>query len=344
MSTILVVDDEPAIRSLLARWLADAGLEARAAAGAEQALELAHRDPFDVVVSDVNMPGHDGIWLAERLKRLYPATAIIIVTARGDVGTAVDTLRLGVQDYLVKPVEPDALIAAVRRGLEWHRQEIEREQEYRRLEDEVHTRKDQLSETLATLQATSSAAIEAMLRMLTLHDPPAYEHATRVAALAVRLVDALGGDDVLSAHVRLGALLHDLGKMAVGVQVLTKPERLSTAERELIAKHPQLGAEIVARVPFMVSAAAIVGAHHERWDGKGYPNRLRATDIPLGARIVMVADTFDALTNDRPYQDERSPSQAVEEIRRCRGTQFDPDVVDAFLTIMAAGDVATGAP
>jgi putative nucleotidyltransferase with HDIG domain len=171
---------------------------------------------------------------------------------------------------------------------------------------------------------------------LTLHDAPAYDHATRVAAMATRLAVALGGDDGLVTSVEVGALLHDLGKIAVGVKVLTKPDRLSEAERALIVRHPQLGADIISHVPFMQTAAAIVVAHHERWDGKGYPNGLRATQIPLGARIVMVADTFDALTYDRPYQDVLSPEAAAEEVRRCRGTQFDPDVVDAFTALMTA--------
>lgn len=340
MSSILVVDDEPIIRELVRRWLSEAGYDVTVASGADEALDLARDQPFDVVVSDVRMPVHDGCWLTDRLKHQHPTTAIIIVTGMGGVETAIRTLRLGVQDYLVKPIEREALMEAVERGLQWHASEVEQKREYQRLENEVHSRRSQLSETIATLQVTSSAAVDALLRLLTLHDAPAYDHATRVAALSTRLAEALGYDDDVITHVKVGALLHDLGKMAVGVSVLTKPERLSPAEREMIMRHPSLGAEIISHVPFMKSAAAIVEAHHERWDGAGYPNKLRATEIPLGARIVMVADTFDALTYDRPYQDVLSPDAALEEIQRCRGTQYDPEVVDAITALMAADAAA----
>lgn len=336
MSSVLVVDDEPIIRELMTQWLRGAGFEVTSASDADEAIDLARNHPPDVVVSDVRMPGHDGLWLTDRLRHQHPTTAIVIVTGLGDVNTAIRTLRLGVQDYLVKPIERQALMEAIARGLQWHDREVEQQREYQRLENEIYARRCQLSETIAKLQVTSSAAVDALLRLLTLHDAPAYDHATRVAALSTRLASALGGDEGLVTHVEVGALLHDLGKIAVGVRVLSKPERLSSAERELIGRHPQLGADIIAHVPFMKTAAAIVAAHHERWDGEGYPNKLRATEIPLGARIVMVADTYDALTNDRPYQDEHTPAAALEEIRRCRGTQFDPDVVDAFTALMAA--------
>lgn len=336
MSGVLVVDDEPAIRALIGRWLSRAGFELTEASSAVEALDLARDHPPDVVVSDVNMPDHDGMWLADRLRHQHPTTAIIIVTGRGDVDAAIRTLHVGVQDYLVKPIERQALMEAIERGLQWHDREVEQQREYQRLEDEIHARRRQLNETITNLQVTSSAAVDALLRLLTLHDAPAHDHATRVAAMSTRLALALGGDNGLVTHVEVGALLHDLGKIAVGVRVLRKPNRLSSAERELMVRHPQLGAEIMSHVPFMKTAAAIVAAHHERWDGAGYPNNLRGTEIPLGARIVMVADTYDALTNDRPYRDEHTPAAALKEIRRCRGTQFDPDVVDAFTALMAA--------
>jgi putative two-component system response regulator len=336
MSSVLVVDDEPAIRELVTFWLTSAGFDVTEAASALEALDAASSHSPALVVTDLKMPGHDGLWLADRLRHQHPTTAVLILTGLGDLETAILSLRAGVQDFLMKPVAREALMEAVERGLRWHEREVEQQREYQRLEAEVHARRRELSETIASLQVTSSAAVDALLRLLTLHDAPAY-HATRVAALSTRLAQGLGGDDALVTTVEVGALLHDLGKIAVGVSVLTKPENLSPAEREMIARHPQLGAEIIAHVPFMKSAAAIVAAHHERWDGTGYPNNLCATEIPLGARIVMVADTYDALTNDRPYQQEHTPAAAMIEILRCRGTQFDPDVVDAFSTLMAGG-------
>jgi len=337
VSSILVVEDEPAILEQLVRWLNAAGFDVNEASGADQAVERARERTPDVVVSDVAMPGHDGVWLADRLRRQYPTTAIIIATGLGGVDTAIRTLRLGVQDYLVKPIQRQALMEAIERGLRWHDREVERQREYQQLEEEIRARRRQLSETIANLHVTSSASVEALLRLLTLHDAPAYDHAKRVAAMSTRMAVALGVDADLVTDVEVGALLHDLGKIAVGVGVLTKSEGLSPAERELIVRHPQLGADIISRVPFMKTAAAIVATHHERWDGEGYPNKLRATDIPLGARIVMVADTYDAITNHRPYDGEQSQAAALEEIRQCRGTQFDPAVVDAFLALMAAG-------
>lgn len=334
MSSVMVVDDDAAVRTLMTRWLQSGGFDVSAASSAAQAVEVARQCPQDVAVCDVHMPGHDGIWLVERLKSQHPATAVVMATGVDELETAIRTLRLGVQDYLVKPVTCQSLTEAVGRGIQWHERAVDERAQRQRLEAEVQRRQHQLAATIADLHLTSSAAVDALLRMLTLHDPLAYTHAKRVATLARRLATALTGDASAVMHIEFGALLHDIGKIAVGVRVLGKPEALSAGERELIRMHPQIGADIVTHAPFLREAAPTVLASHERWDGLGYPRGLSGSDIPLGARIVAVADTYDALTQDRPYRLARTSSEALAEIQRNRGSQFDPAVVDVLTRLL----------
>jgi putative nucleotidyltransferase with HDIG domain len=331
VSAILVVDDEVGIRELVALSLAELGYDVSEAAGAADALAQLEARPFGVVLSDVHMPGLDGVTLAAEIRARYPDTVVIMLTGDDDPPVIVGSMRAGAIDYLVKPVPRMVLAHAVDRGLLWH-VEARKERRARAAADRLLARRQHaIAHALADLDLASTSSIEALLRVLTLHDPAGYGHATRVAASAEALAGRMGLTLAPVQAIRHAALLHDIGKVAIGPAVLHKPAALDSCEIELIRRHPERGFEVLRSVPFLKESAEIVRAHHEHFDGCGYARGLSGDAIPIGARIVAVSDTFDALTHERPYRGAASREAAVREIHRCRGRQFDPAVVDAFV-------------
>jgi putative nucleotidyltransferase with HDIG domain len=328
--TVLVVDDEAGVRDLMRRWLADGGYEVASAADADQALGLMERVPTAVALCDIRMPGHDGLWLADRIRRGYPDTAVIMATGVQDVAHAVESLRCGVVDYLTKPFGRDRLREAVGRGVEWHRTACDRRRWRESLAQELRAEHARLGEAISALPIESDEAVDALLSMLTINQRAAYEHAYRVAAMAVSMARAMGLDAAEITIVERGALLHDLGKLALPEALLRKPAPLTRDEQDLVRLHPSLGSDLVERVPYLAPAAAVVRDAHERLDGRGFPRGSRDDEVWLGARIVAVADAFDTMTRPRVFRDALGEVQALEEIERCSGTQFDPRVVEAF--------------
>jgi putative nucleotidyltransferase with HDIG domain len=336
MLSVLVVDDEAPVRGLMARWLQAGGFQTVAAASATEALEHLGREPASVVVSDLHMPDRDGLWLASQIRAQYPDTAIVIATGAREVESAVDSLRLGVLDYLVKPISRTSLNEAVERGVQWHRATVEARRAGETLRQRVAERQHQLARALLDLEINSSAAVDAMLRILMLHHAEAYAHARRVATLSVRIAHGLDLPPSEVAQIERGALLHDIGKVAIGNGVLTKPGSLSDEERLAMTRHAELGYEALKAVPFLRDAAEIVFASHEAFDGSGYPRGLSDEAISIGARIVTLADAYDVITHDRPYHEALDHEAAFAELLRCSGTQFDPAVVRVLLELEAS--------
>jgi len=332
---VLIVEDENGVRDLMARWLQASGYAVTAAASAEEALEKMDNVAPAVALCDIRMPGRDGLWLADQLRRRYPETAVIMATGVQDVGSAVTSLRHGVIDYLMKPFGRDRLREAVQRGLEWHRAALDARRWRETLQAEAHGRRVQLGEALAALRIDSPEALDGMLAMLTIRDRSAYAHAYRVSGLSARIARGMGLDDDAVPTIERGALLHDVGKLAMPDAVLRKPAPLTNDEQQIIRTHPQLGYDLLKDLPYLREAAEIVYCTHECYGGSGYPRGLRGDDIPLGSRIVAVADTYDTMTHPRVFRDAVSSSEAVMEVSRCAGTQFDPRVVDAFCRILA---------
>jgi putative two-component system response regulator len=337
---VLVVDDDRGVRKLIGRWLDAAGFSPRAAAGAEEALALMAEDPSAVALCDIAMPGHDGLWLAEELRRRFPTTALIMVTGQRDLECVISSLKAGVLDYLVKPFEVEHLLRAVERGIQWNKDAVAAEQRLARLEQEADSRREQLAEALSLAEINSKATVKALLAMLTLHDRSAYEHGLRVAALAVALADELGVVEPARGHLEVGALLHDVGKIAVPGDMLSKPARLTEAEQDVMHTHADWGGQIMRKVPFLAASATVVESSHERFDGSGYPLGLIGQAIPLGARIIAVADSYDAMVSRRAYRDSASHADAFAEVLACRGVLFDPDVVDALARAVSALNAA----
>jgi response regulator RpfG family c-di-GMP phosphodiesterase len=331
--SVLIVDDENGVRTLMSRWLEAGGYAVVTASSAEEALTQLAVAPSAVALCDIRMPGRDGLWLAERIRRSFPETAVIMATGVQDVGAAVESIRHGAVDYLTKPFGRDRLREAVDRGLEWHRSAWDARRWRESLDAERDVRQRRLSDAVGGLRIDSDDALDAMLSMLTLTDPDAYAHAGRVAALAGSLARAMALPAAGVRAIERAALLHDLGKLAIPEAVLRKPAPLTLEEQGLVRQHPSIGAALVEGIAFLAPAAPLIRASQERLDGLGYPGGLRADAIPLGARIVAVADAYDTMIRPRVFRDAITGPEALREIERCRGTQFDPAVVDAFLLL-----------
>ena len=333
---VLIVDDENGVRELMSRWLVADGYAVTTAANAEEALGRLEATPSAVALCDIRMPGRDGLWLAERIRQRYPETAVIMATGVQEAGPAVLTLRQGVIDYLTKPFGRARLEEAVTRGLEWHRTAWDARRWRESLELEMGIRRTRLNDAVSAIYVDNDDALDAMLAMLTLTDREAYAHGYRVAALSVSMARTLGVPESEMGKIERGALLHDVGKLAVPEAILRKPAPLTMEEQLLVRCHPTLGSELLARVPYLKSAVTIVRDAHERMDGLGFPRGVRAADVALGARIVCVADAYDTMTRPRVFRDAIGPLDAMLELERCSGSQFDPAVVDAFRRVIAA--------
>lgn len=330
---ILVVDDEASIRSLIGTALESWGYRVHLASGGYRAMEILDREAFNLILTDLMMQDGDGLTLLDWAQARQPGLPVVMVTAASDVGTAIDSMRRGASDYLLKPFDDGMLLRTIQRALNRCRKMVESGAQWRNLEQEVRTRTDMLRWAVEDLQRSHDQMLLTLGDALDLRDSETEGHSKRVTAYTIALARAMA----ISPHeikvLAQGALLHDIGKIAIQDSILRKPGRLTEAERETMRSHCVLGYEMLCRIPFLADAAEIVLSHHERFDGSGYPHGLRGNRIPLGARIFAVADTLDAITSDRPYQKARSFAAAVKEIKSCSGTLFDPDVVQAFSRI-----------
>jgi response regulator RpfG family c-di-GMP phosphodiesterase len=329
--SVIVVDDEAPVRDLLSRWLESSGYSVTAVGDAEAALGLLRVQPAAVALCDVRMPGRDGLWLAGELRRQFPETAVIVATGVRDADPRVASVRAGVVDCLTKPFGRDRLCAAVGRAVEWHQRALEARHWREGLEADMLERRARLARLVSAAPVDSDEAVEALWLALTAGHPDVHAHGRRTAELTLSLAGALGLASGEATVVARAARLHDLGKLAMPDAIVRKPAPLAAEELALLRTHPQIGHELIAGVPFLASAASLVRDAQERLDGLGHPRGLRGDAIPWGARIVAVADAYDTMTHPRVFCDPLPHAQAILELDRCRGTQFDPAVADAFL-------------
>jgi response regulator RpfG family c-di-GMP phosphodiesterase len=328
---ILIVDDEALIRDLFREWLGLAGHTCLEAGSAEEALEVLAGATADVALLDLRMPGEDGVWLARQLRERQHDMAIIMATGAQSFEAAVQGMRLGVLDYLIKPFSRQQLMAAISSALSVREQSARDRKERERLEQEVEERSAALCDAFVKIREASAGTLEALLVTLHTRNPEAFDHTKRVADMATTLATAMGLHDPLLSQIECAALLHDIGKVAMPDSLIHKPGKLSEEELRIIRTHPQIGHDILAAVPSLQPAADVVLASHEWYDGHGYPRGLKGEEIPIGARIVTVADAYDALTRPRVYRPAVSAQAATAELARCAGHQFDPAVVRAWL-------------
>ena len=333
IENILVVDDEEAIREVVSTMLESKGYHCTAVSNGRAAQDVVKRATPDLVLSDMIMPEMDGIKLLEWLRQYDPEIPVIMVTAIHDISTALEAIRRGAYDYILKPFEKDQLYLGVNRALQ-HRRLVAENRNYQRdLERQVEERTARLTIALAQLEQSYDDTLEALGSALDLKDAETEGHCQRVTAFTISIAKAMPVPNAYLPVLARAAFLHDIGKMGIPDKVLLKPGPLNDDEKVIMRKHCQIGYDMLIRIPFLRDAAEIVLAHQEFYDGTGYPRGLKSEEIPLGARIFAIADSLDAMLSDRPYRKALPMSYAREELRRCAGTQFDPKVVQVFLSI-----------
>jgi putative nucleotidyltransferase with HDIG domain len=333
MARILVVDDEAHVRSMIGATLERRGFDVQLAASGREAMEMLERNTFDLVLTDIVMKDGNGIALLERMHGQQPNLPVVMVTAIHDISVAIDSMRRGAYDYLLKPFEREHLLSTVQRALD-HRHALQESQSYQQnLEHVVRARTEMLHQAMEDLEHSYDVTLEALGDALDLKDSETEGHSKRVTAYTIALARAMGISPADIKIIARGAFLHDIGKMAIPDEILRKAGKLTPEEQDVMREHCTRGYHMLRKIPFLAEAAEIVFSHQEHFDGSGYPGGLHSSEIPVGSRIFAVADTLDAITSDRPYRRARSFDAAREEILRCSGTQFDPTVVEVFLKI-----------
>ena len=329
----VVADDEAHLRRVLVRLMQGEGFTCHEAPNGRAALELLERVPATLVISDLHMPELDGMGLLREVRERLPDTAVIMITAVADVATAVSALAVGAMDYLTKPFHLDEVRARVRQALEKRRLILENRSYQQRLEERV-------AEQSRRLESLFLASIQSLADALEVKDPYTHGHSLRVSSYSVTIARAIGLSDQMVQQIEIGGRVHDIGKIGVREAILNKAGPLTADEYQHIMTHPTVGWRILAPLlREMPMSLNIVRWHHERYDGSGAPDRLVSDAIPLEARIVAVADTFDAMTSIRPYRPGVPLDDTLAELRRCSGAQFDPVCVGAFLEAYEAGAI-----
>jgi response regulator RpfG family c-di-GMP phosphodiesterase len=299
----------------------------------EEALHLMNTQEFDVVLCDVHMPGMGGLKLLRVVREKHPCMASVMVTGEGDVRVGVQAMKEGADDYLLKPLNLEAVLVSVKQVLERKKLEAELENYRSQLEEMVEQRTAQLRRAKSWIEHTYDETLYALAGALDLRDNETAGHSDRVMAYAVGIAMAMGCSKEQLSTIARAALLHDIGKIGIPDAILMKPSPLTEEERSVMETHVREGYNLLNCIGFLLGAAEIVLTHHERFDGKGYPQGLFGGEIPFGARVFAVADTLDAMTSDRPYRRALTVAVAREEIINQSGKQFDPEVVSAFLSI-----------
>jgi putative nucleotidyltransferase with HDIG domain len=322
---ILIVDDEVSIRKLLRRKLVSQGYQCEEAGNAVEAVEKMRADAAELILLDMKMPGKSGMDLLPEIKASYPATAVIMATAVTETSLAIQCMKQGADDYINKPFNLEEVALSVDKTLEKRKLELQIKEYQEHLQQKV-------DEQTVEIRKLFLGAIEALVFALEAKDKYTAGHSRRVTEIALAVGRELNLSEDDMENLRWGSLLHDVGKIAVDQFVQNKPGKLTPAEYEHIMIHAQVGAGIVKPV-VNDRVVEMVAHHHDRYNGTGLHQVVAREDIPLGARILAVADAFDAMTSDRPYRPSMPVAEAREEVRRCIGTQFDPVVANAFLKI-----------
>lgn len=331
---ILVVDHEEAVREIIISMLVSANYECRQAARSLEALAvLESGEEFDLMLEELMMPELDGIGLLERTKNKYPEMPVVIMTGVHDISVALATIRNGAYDYLMKPFEREQLLATVRRALDDRRLELENRTYQTELENRVRAKTEQLGKTLANLERAYDITLQAFGDALAGKDAQTGRHCKRVTAFTIAIARAMRLPKEQIKVIARGAFLHDIGKLTIPDAILLKPGTFTTDEVAIMRQYVCRGYEIIKTIPFLAEPAEIVYAHQECPDGTGYPRGLKGEQIPLGARLVAVANTLDAIMSDLPYRRAQSFGAARQEIQRCSGRQFDPEIVSTFLAM-----------
>lgn len=331
---VLTVDDNPQIVNLTVRLLNSFGYDARGMCDPREVPDMVRSFMPEVCILDIQMPFISGSDLLDSIKSIDPLTEVILLTGVNDTVLAVDLMKRGAADYLLKPIEPKQMDVAITRALEHRRLIVENTAYKLNLERLVEERSKALSDALRNLNDLHGATLETLATAIDLRDKGTSGHSRRVADMTLQIVKNMGIDNGELVQIEHGALLHDIGKLRIPDSILWKPSELTREEWEIMRKHPEYGYEFVQKIGFLKEAADIILSHHEKFDGTGYPRGLKGKEISFGARIFSLVDTIDALVYDRPYHRGTAFPLACEEIRKRSGTHFDPELVEPALELL----------
>ena len=327
---ILVIDDELAPRESIRMVLKDR-YAVSTAKGAIEGLELMTEDPVDLVVMDIKMPKMDGITALQEIKKNHPDTEVVLLTAYASLETARDAIRFGAFDYLIKPFDKDDVLLVVEKGLKRRRDNTGLKLERDTLLDRASYLEEQVNNARHNIMTCYEGTVNALILTIDAKDHYTFNHSNRVAKLSSQLAHELGVPEKMIKEIENAASIHDIGKIGIEESILKKNGKLTLEEYTEMKKHPAIGARIVKSVPFLEDAIPMILHHHERYDGRGYPEGIKGEGIPLSARIVMVADAVDAMMSVRPYRDALTINKVMDELSDNASTQFDPDVADVIL-------------
>lgn len=332
-NNVLVVDDEEMIRELLSSALEQEEYNWFVAANVDEAFAILEKHPIDLVISDIMMPGKSGIDLLRDLKKVDSDIAVLMITGLSDMGTAMQCIHLGADDYITKPFGVNRVMLTARNLIEKRALVLEKKNYQTSLETKVAQQTDQLRRTMNELHDAYHNTLSALVHALDAREKEVGSHSERVMNFCRYLAQKIGIQGKELEELAKGALLHDIGKIGISDNILLKPGKLDEDEWLEMRKHPTIGHEILAGIHFLKDPIEIILSHHERYDGTGYPNRLKGDEIPIGARIFALIDTLDAMTSDRPYRKALPFAAVVAEVTKHSGSQFDPKLADLFLSI-----------
>ncbi len=309
-NTVLLVDDEEGVLNSIERLFAKTGMNIIKATNGEDALEFVRKENISVVVSDNLMPGMKGLELLSKVRVISPDVVRILMTAHSDFSTAVDAINnCEVFRFITKPWDNRELINIIEEGINRYK-------------------------LIMSLKKADESTLLSLAQTIELKDKYTRGHCDRVAAYALRIAERLNLSEDTKKDIRYGCWLHDCGKIGVPEHILNKKGRLNEEEFEVIKKHPVWGADVAKQAQLSQTIINIILNHHEKYDGAGYPAGLKGTDIPIEARIVAVADCFDAITSERPYGETQSFAKGMEIILSLKNSAFDSEIVDIFISSM----------
>lgn len=313
---ILVVDDESGVRESFRMVFKDTYDVLVAESGKEGLMMIREYHPH-LLILDVRLPDMNGITILKEVRRIEVTLPVIVITGAGTHQTAIDALKLGADDFIAKPINFNYVRITVANSLQ---------------------RKAKPNQGLPTAEdviiKNYLSSLKMLNKILEARDPYTRQHSERVSEYSVKIAQELGLSEDEQEVMRETALLHDIGKIGVSEAILNKKEQLNPQEWAEVRKHAQIGEEFLEPLKVLHIEQSMVRHHHERYDGKGYPDRLKGEEIPLYSRILAVADSFEAMTAPRPYRAAISPVEAISELERCSGTQFDPEIVNALVRVL----------
>ncbi len=333
MTQILYLDDEPILLQSFLKVVNLAGYKVYITSSPEEALGFLEREAVQVICSDYRMPEMNGLQFLSSARMLVPDAVQILITAHKDFNVAVDAFKVGIYRLIPKPWSRELLLGSLIEGLRL----VELRRENHRLQGLVEEKAASLAALNCSLdlqlKKRTEQVIDSLVTCLDYRDEETMAHSKRVSLFSKAVAEVMGITGQELIDVEWGAMLHDVGKIGVPDAILLKPGRFTPEEWAIMRRHTNIGYHMLKHIDFLSGAARIVQEHHESFNGSGYPKGLVGKQIYIGARIFAVADTFDAITSDRPYRKARSDQAAFKELRRVSGAQLDPQCVDAFLSI-----------